>query len=73
MLEEVRAGWPSYVSNSLEKMKALTDEELSERMSGNLCRCAAYPNIIRAIHEAADNLTEDDLSEEGQSIKEGQL
>ena len=32
----------------------LTDEEVRERMSGNLCRCAAYPNILAAIRQAAD-------------------
>ena len=32
----------------------LTDAEISERMSGNLCRCSAYPNIVDAIREIAD-------------------
>lgn len=49
MLEEVRAGWPSHVSESLECTPQLDEAELRERMSGNLCRCSAYPNIIRAI------------------------
>lgn len=53
MLEEMKEDWPSYVSESLEGAAQFTDEEISERMSGNLCRCAAYPNIIDAIHEAA--------------------
>ncbi len=34
--------------------EAISDEEIRERMSGNLCRCAAYPNIVRAVAEAAD-------------------
>lgn len=54
MLEEARAGWPSYVSTDLEDVKSLSDEEISERMSGNICRCAAYPNIVRAIREIAE-------------------
>jgi xanthine dehydrogenase YagT iron-sulfur-binding subunit len=33
---------------------ALTDEEIRERMSGNICRCAAYPNIVAAIRGIAD-------------------
>lgn len=52
MLDEVERGWPSYVSDDLTAIE-LTDEEISERMSGNLCRCAAYPNIVDAIREVA--------------------
>ena len=55
MIDEARAGWPSYVSATLESDTALTDEEISERMSGNICRCAAYPNIVRAIRETAQS------------------
>jgi xanthine dehydrogenase YagT iron-sulfur-binding subunit len=54
MLAEVEKGWPSHVSHDLAH-PALDDEEISERMSGNLCRCAAYPNIIDAIREVAGN------------------
>lgn len=53
MLEEVKAGQPSYVTEDLAAQPELTDEEIRERMSGNLCRCAAYPNIVDAIREAA--------------------
>lgn len=53
MLEELRAGWPSAVSEVGAGAPALTDEEVRERMSGNLCRCAAYPNIVRAIRSVA--------------------
>ena len=53
MLEEVRKGFPSHVSVSLTDAPHLTDDEIRERMSGNLCRCAAYPNILAAIKEAA--------------------
>ena len=52
MLDEVAKGWPSYVSDDLDHAE-LTDAEISERMSGNLCRCAAYPNIVDAIREVA--------------------
>ena len=53
MLEEARAGWPSHVSDNLSGEVALTDEEISERMSGNLCRCSAYSNIVDAIRDVA--------------------
>jgi xanthine dehydrogenase YagT iron-sulfur-binding subunit len=54
MLREAEAGWPSAVSADLtaEQVK-LTDAEIRERMSGNLCRCAAYANIVQAIEEVA--------------------
>ncbi|HKK28871.1 MAG TPA: 2Fe-2S iron-sulfur cluster-binding protein [Alphaproteobacteria bacterium] len=58
MMEEVKAGWPSSVSDNLEAPGKLTDQEISERMSGNLCRCGAYPNIVAAIREAAGEQTE---------------
>ncbi|GGE94218.1 aldehyde dehydrogenase iron-sulfur subunit PaoA [Sphingomonas prati] len=48
MLEEVRSGAPSFVSPDLEHAE-YSDTEVRERMSGNLCRCAAYPNIVAAI------------------------
>lgn len=53
MLDEVRAGWPSVVTDDLTGGADFTDAEISERMSGNLCRCAAYPNIVDAICEVA--------------------
>ena len=53
MLDEARAGHPSHVTADLEAEVALTDEEIRERMSGNLCRCGAYTNIIAAISEVA--------------------
>ncbi|MCW5623852.1 MAG: 2Fe-2S iron-sulfur cluster binding domain-containing protein [Burkholderiales bacterium] len=52
MLDEVRRGMPSHVTADLGGKPALTDEEIRERMSGNLCRCSAYPNIVAAIRQA---------------------
>lgn len=52
MLAEVAKGWPSHVTDDLGHAE-LTVGEISERMSGNLCRCAAYPNIVDAIREVA--------------------
>jgi len=54
MLREAAVGWPSAVSADLTAdAYALDDDEIRERMSGNLCRCAAYANIVPAIREAA--------------------
>lgn len=53
MLEEVEAGWRSAVSDKLTGDYELTHEEVSERMSGNLCRCSCYPNIVDAIFDVA--------------------
>jgi xanthine dehydrogenase YagT iron-sulfur-binding subunit len=52
MIEEARAGHPSYVTEGLAAPAELSDEEIRERMSGNLCRCGAYVNIVAAIREA---------------------
>jgi xanthine dehydrogenase YagT iron-sulfur-binding subunit len=54
MLAESRNGMPSYVTADLTQPQGeLTDAEIRERMSGNICRCAAYPNIVAAIKQAA--------------------
>ena len=53
MLAEHRAGLPSAVSASMTSAVELTDEEIAERMSGNLCRCGAYVGIRAAIRSAA--------------------
>jgi xanthine dehydrogenase YagT iron-sulfur-binding subunit len=58
MLAESRRGMPSYVTADLTQPAAeLTDAEIRERMSGNICRCAAYPNIVAAIRQAAGTPT----------------
>src|SRR5277367_6808340 len=54
MLGEVRAGWASAASASLTGPVTLDAAETRERMSGNLCRCGAYVNIVAAILDAAD-------------------
>ena len=53
MLQELRDGMPSHVTADLERRPALTPDEIRERMSGNICRCSCYPNILAAIEEAA--------------------
>ncbi|WP_246266724.1 2Fe-2S iron-sulfur cluster-binding protein [Pseudonocardia xinjiangensis] len=55
MLAEAAAGWPSHATADVSSSQiALTDEEIRERMSGNVCRCAAYPNIVAAIRVVAE-------------------
>jgi xanthine dehydrogenase YagT iron-sulfur-binding subunit len=54
LLAEHDAGWPSYVTADVATAPALTDTEIAERMSGNICRCSAYPNIVAAIREVAE-------------------
>jgi xanthine dehydrogenase YagT iron-sulfur-binding subunit len=52
MADELKRGVPSYVSADVaDEGFDLTDEELRERMSGNLCRCGAYNGIVEAIKE----------------------
>ncbi|WP_279358793.1 2Fe-2S iron-sulfur cluster-binding protein [Methylobacterium indicum] len=57
MLAEAKAGWPSTVTKDLTEQVALTDAEIRERMSGNICRCSAYPNIVAAIRDAGGAAT----------------
>ena len=54
MLDEVAAGEASIVTTDISNLDApieLTDAEIKERMSGNLCRCGAYPGIVAAVRE----------------------
>jgi xanthine dehydrogenase YagT iron-sulfur-binding subunit len=53
VLDEIRDGIPSLVSTDLTAQPQLTAAELRERMSGNICRCGAYSNIVDAITEVA--------------------
>ena len=53
VLKEIEAGIPSHVSADLMAAPKLTADELRERMSGNICRCGAYSNIVDAITEVA--------------------
>jgi xanthine dehydrogenase YagT iron-sulfur-binding subunit len=54
VLDEIGAGIPSHVTSDLTAPAPLTADEIRERMSGNICRCAAYSNIVDAILEVAD-------------------
>jgi xanthine dehydrogenase YagT iron-sulfur-binding subunit len=55
MLSEAAKGWPSHVTeNVAARSQPLTEAEIRERMSGNICRCAAYPNIVAAIRNVTE-------------------
>ena len=56
MLKEVAENWPSQETTNLTGKITLTDDELRERMSGNICRCSAYPQIVAAIKSVAGDL-----------------
>ena len=53
VLDEIEAGIPSHASADLNAPMTVTAEEVRERMSGNICRCGAYSNIVEAITEVA--------------------
>jgi xanthine dehydrogenase YagT iron-sulfur-binding subunit len=53
VLEEIRAGIPSHVTDDIGKAPAMTTHEMRERMSGNICRCGAYSNIAEAMAQVA--------------------
>jgi xanthine dehydrogenase YagT iron-sulfur-binding subunit len=59
MITEAEAGWPSAATPDVRRSfrrADLTKDEIRERMSGNLCRCACYPNIVAALHDVAQDV-----------------
>jgi xanthine dehydrogenase YagT iron-sulfur-binding subunit len=54
LLTEHKAGWPSYATTDVASTPVLTDAEIAERMSGNICRCSAYANIVAAIRDVVE-------------------
>ncbi len=56
VLKEIEAGIPSHVTLDLVSAPQATPDEIRERMSGNICRCGAYANILAAIDDAAGGL-----------------
>jgi xanthine dehydrogenase YagT iron-sulfur-binding subunit len=62
MLNEAAEGVPSHVTTDITHppgVEDLSSEEIRERMSGNICRCGAYPNIVDAIRQAAKDMKGD--------------
>lgn len=53
VMDEIAAGVPSHIQADLSQPPEMTELEISERMSGNICRCGAYSNIAEAIAEVA--------------------
>ncbi len=53
MLQEAADGWPSQVMEDVAAIVDLSEAEIRERMSGNICRCSAYPQIVAAIRSVA--------------------
>ncbi|MEO7916179.1 MAG: aldehyde dehydrogenase iron-sulfur subunit PaoA [Dokdonella sp.] len=53
MLDEVKAGIPSFAMTDIAAKPTLSSDEIRERMSGNICRCGAYSNIVEAITDVA--------------------
>jgi xanthine dehydrogenase YagT iron-sulfur-binding subunit len=54
LLAEHKAGWPSYATADVASTPDLTAAEIAERMSGNICRCSAYANIVAAIRDVVE-------------------
>ena len=57
MIEEAKAGWPSAATIDVTKpftIEDLSKAEIRERLSGNLCRCSCYPNIVAAVAEVVE-------------------
>ncbi|SEB37987.1 2Fe-2S iron-sulfur cluster-binding protein [Terriglobus roseus] len=59
LLDEIKAGQASVVSfeDGSQNAPKLTDREIKERMSGNICRCGAYPNIVSAVRAVAKGMS----------------
>src|SRR4051812_44239370 len=57
VLDEIKTGVPSHASGDLIAQPQVTEAEIRERMSGNICRCGAYSNIVEAITEIARRRT----------------
>lgn len=62
LIEEIKQQWPSYVTSDLQNPNGLLVQEIAERMSGNICRCSAYPNIIKAISQVLEKQVSDTAS-----------
>ena len=62
LIEEIKQQWPSHVTTDLQHPNGLLVQEIAERMSGNICRCSAYPNIIKAISQVLENALNNQVS-----------
>lgn len=69
LIEEVKQNWPSHVSTDLKNPDGRLVQEIAERMSGNICRCSAYPNIIKAISQVLESQVSDSQTQEPSTQK----
>jgi xanthine dehydrogenase YagT iron-sulfur-binding subunit len=58
MMDEIERGFPSAASTDMSAKPVVSANEIRERMSGNICRCAAYPNIVAAILAASQGASQ---------------
>lgn len=69
LIEEVKQNWPSHVSTDLQNPDGRLVQEIAERMSGNICRCSAYPNIIKAISQVLESQVSESQIQEASTQK----
>jgi len=69
LIEEVKQNWPSHVSTDLQNPDGRLVQEIAERMSGNICRCSAYPNIIKAISQVLESQVSNSQTQEPSTQK----
>ncbi len=65
LIEEAKVGVPSHVTPDVAappRLAQLDDDEIRERMSGNICRCGAYPNMVAAVRKVAQQTARDEGS-----------
>ena len=72
MLDEIEAGHPSHVTEDLTGPVEASEAEIRERLSGNLCRCGAYPNIVDAVRQAAGYEVTDRIVQARELLTEAQ-
>ncbi|WP_430738408.1 2Fe-2S iron-sulfur cluster-binding protein [Psychrobacter sp. VH5] len=73
LIEEVKQNWPSYVTTDLKNPNGLLVQEIAERMSGNICRCSAYPNIVDAISQVLESEVSNQRASSSEETTTGSL
>ena len=73
LIEEVKQNWPSYVTTDLKNPNGLLVQEIAERMSGNICRCSAYPNIVDAISQVLESEVSNKRASSSEETTKGSL
>ena len=73
LIEQVKQNWPSYVTTDLKNPNGLLVQEIAERMSGNICRCSAYPNIVDAISQVLESEVSNQRASSSEETTTGSL